>query len=250
MQRSSPKHLAESRGYPGLTRNSVLIESVGALLAVVLAVTLVVAFVIDRPGSHVTPRRARSSVPATIAGTAPPAPTAASGPATSAPAATTRPPDRGNLLGDPGFEAGLDRWRPTGGGRLERVDAARSGSWAASLAPGSSPDPGVTVTDVTSCQPRRLYTASAWVRTSTPGATVAFNLLEYVHGRRFAVDTVGAVLADTAWERVEVEHFTHVPNTTLGLEIVASGLPSGATVLVDDVEVRAAPTSQTFATNR
>jgi hypothetical protein len=248
MQRSSPKHLAESRGYPGLTRNSLLIESVGALLAVVLAVTLVVAFVIDRPGSRVTPRRARSSMPATSAATAPAAPTAASAPATPAPAAT-RPHDRGNLLGDPGFEAGLGRWRPVGGGRLERVGAARSGSWAASLAPGSSPDPGAAVADVTGCQPRRLYTASAWVRASTPGTTVAFNLLEYVHGRRFAVDTVGAVLAGTAWERVEVEHFTHVPNARLGLEIVASGLSPEVTVLVDDVEVRATATSQTFATN-
>lgn len=63
------------------------------------------------------------------------------------------------------------------------------------------------------------------------------NLLEVVGGRRFAVDTVGAVLRDRNWQRLEVAHLVHRPGATLGLEVV---LPCGArraAILVDDLEV-------------
>jgi len=248
MQRPTPKHLAEPRGYPALARNSVLIESLGALLAIALAVTLVVALLVERPGSRTAGRRARTAPPASTAApaAAPATPTAVSTPSVD----TTRPPERTGPRYDPGFEAGLEGWRPVGGARLERLDAARSGSWAASLATGSSPDPGMSAPDVARCAPRTAYKASAWVRASRPGTTITFNLLEYVNGKRLAVDTVGAVLPGTDWQRVEVDHFTHHPRARLAMELVASGLPPGSSVLVDDLEVRATPTSQTHTTTR
>jgi hypothetical protein len=251
MQRPTPKHLAEPRGYPALARNSVLIESLGALLAIALAVTLVVALLVERPGSRSAGRRARTAPPTSTAAPARPTPTAVANPAVSSPAAaTTRPPERTGPLYDPGFEASLEGWRPVGGARLERLEGGRSGAWAASLATGSSPDPGMAAADVARSRPKTAYKASAWVRSSAPGPTIAFNLLEYVNGKRLAVDTVGAVLAGTTWQRVEVEHFTHLPRSRLALELVASGLPPGSSVLVDDLEVRARPTNQTFTTTR
>jgi Carbohydrate binding domain len=249
-----PKHLAEPRGYPGLARNSVLVEGLGALLAVALAATLVVAFVVERPGSGGAGRRARSAAPATAQRPVPPGPaptTPPNGVPATRPGAAPgpgRPPEAGGLLADPGFEAGLGGWRPLGGARLERVDQPRGGSFAAAVTTGASPDPGMTATGVTRCAPHRSYQASAWVRASVPGATVAFNLLEYVHGRRFAVDTVGAVLGGTGWQRIEVDHFTHVPKAKLAVEIVAPGLPLGSSVLVDDLALRVAATKQTFTT--
>jgi len=163
---------------------------------------------------------------------------------------TTRPPERTGPLHDPGFEDGLEGWRPLGGARLERLDTARSGSWAASLATGPSPDPGMTAPDVARCAPKTSYTASAWVRASSPGTTITFNLLEYVNGKRLAVDTVGAVLGGAGWQRIEVDHLTHLPRARLAMELVASGLPLGSRVLVDDLELRTSPTTKTSTTTR
>jgi hypothetical protein len=64
-------------------------------------------------------------------------------------------------------------------------------------------------------------------------------LLEVARGRRVAADTIGAVLSDPGWRRVEVAHEAHLPGTALAVEVV---LPRGsprATVLVGDVVVEA-----------
>jgi hypothetical protein len=64
-------------------------------------------------------------------------------------------------------------------------------------------------------------------------------LLEVARGRRMAADTIGAVLSDAGWSRVEVAHEAHLPGTALAVEVV---LPRGsprATVLVGDVAVEA-----------
>jgi hypothetical protein len=87
------------------------------------------------------------------------------------------------------------------------------------------------------CKPGKSYAASVWVRASRPGALLEINLLEVVGGRRYATDTVGAVLEPDAWQRVEVAHLIHRTGATLAFEIV---LPQGsprASVLVDELEV-------------
>jgi len=237
MQRFSPKHLAEPYGYPALTRNSVLVESFGGVLAIVLAITLMVSLLNERTATRAGGRSQGGPLAST------------SGPATALPSIdTTRPPEPTGPLHDPGFEAGLTGWRPVGGARLGRFEAARSGSWAATMTTGSTPDPGMTATDVTRCAPRTSYQASAWVRASVPGTTITLNLLEYVNGKRFAVDTAGAVLGGSGWQRLQVDHVTHLPKARLAMELIASGLPMGSSVLVDDLEVRARPTAQTFTT--
>ena len=62
-------------------------------------------------------------------------------------------------------------------------------------------------------------------------------MLEVASGRRVAFDTIGAVLTDASWLRVEVAHEAHRPGTALAVEVV---LPRGsprATVQVGDLEV-------------
>jgi len=67
--------------------------------------------------------------------------------------------------------------------------------------------------------------------------TVELNLLEYVHGRRYATDTVGAVLHNHGWQRLEVVHMVHRPGAALALEVVIPKASRRSTVLVDDLEV-------------
>ena len=89
------------------------------------------------------------------------------------------------------------------------------------------------------CKPGKTYAASVWVRTNRPGTLLEVNLLEIVAGRRYATDTVGAVLESGDWQRVEVAHLAHRPGTALAFEVV---LPRGsprASVLVDELEVTA-----------
>jgi hypothetical protein len=87
------------------------------------------------------------------------------------------------------------------------------------------------------CKLGKSYAASVWVRADRPGTLVEVNLLEVVGGRRYATDTVGAVLEGGGWQRVEVAHLAHRPGATLAVEVV---LPRGsprARVLVDELEV-------------
>jgi hypothetical protein len=49
-----------------------------------------------------------------------------------------------------------------------------------------------------------VYAATVRVRASQPGTLVQVTLLEVAGGRRFAADTIGAVLPDRGWQQVEV----------------------------------------------
>jgi hypothetical protein len=87
------------------------------------------------------------------------------------------------------------------------------------------------------CKPGKTYAASVWVRANRPGTLVEVNLLEVVGGRRYATDSVGAVLEGGDWERVEVTHLAHRLGAPLAVEVV---LPRGsprASVLVDEREL-------------
>jgi hypothetical protein len=144
-----------------------------------------------------------------------PGPPAASDPPAAGPRATTPPA----------------AWLPIGGARVERTVPA------AFTARGQG-DQGMALAKLARCTPGRIYAATLRVRTSRPGTLVEVTLLEVVDGRRVAEDTIGAMLPDQAWQRVEVAHEAHLPGTALAVEVV---LPRGsprATVLVDDLEVR------------
>jgi hypothetical protein len=234
MQRTPPRHLAPPQRTLPKARDHLLVESILALVAIGLTTAIMIGTLLDRPESSA----------ARLPNLLPPAPTTTRAAATLPSPASTRPaPDDGNLLADPGFETGLDGWRAVGGAGLERVADGRGGDWGLRLTRGSSRRPGVLHGEVASLQPGRRYEATAWVRASRPGVEVQVNLLELRDGRRFAVDTVGAVAVAGQWQRVEVSHDTHRPGATLAVEILAPTLRRGTTLLVDDLTVRAASSS-------
>ena len=221
-----------------MVRNRAIGVLVGVLLLVVLAVA--VSRAVGALGSR-SDRDAGTAAATTVA-TPPTSPPAGSTPVPSSttPAATTA---SGNLVANPGFEAGMDGWRPIGAASLDQVSVAHQGTWAIRITGGSEPDPGVALPRVTTTKAKgSMYQASAWVRASQPGQTGEIRVLEYVDGERFAVFRSGLVLGDTGWHRLAVAQLVHVKGSTLGVEVVAPKLPANATLAVDDVTVRLATT--------
>jgi hypothetical protein len=205
----------------------MLVELLAAAVAVVLTIAIVVSQLRAPSESRAADRDLRGGGvgPTTSGGV---------GPRPSAP-----PRAAGNLLDDPSFEAGLGRWRAGRGTRLERVADARSGAWAASLTAGSSSGPGMGIGEARRCQAGKQYAVMVWLRASRAGTVVCVDLAEESGGRRYAVDTAGAVLGSQRWEPLEVRHVTHRPGAALAIEVAAVELPSGGHVLVDDLTLLA-----------
>ena len=233
MQRTPPRHLAPpSRARPR-ARDHLLAESILALVAIGITTVILIGSLLDRPESSA----------ARLPNLLPPAPTTTRAAATTPSPASTRPapdPDDGNLLADPGFEAGLAGWRPVGKATLDRVPDGRQGGWAMRLTRGSSRRPGLVHPEVTTLEGNRRYEAAVWFRASKPGVEVEVNLFELRAGKRFAVDTVGAVATAGAWQRLDVSHDAHRKGAVLAVEILTPNLTSGTNLLVDDLAVHAA----------
>ena len=236
MQRTPPRHLAPPSRTRPRARDHLLVESILALVAIGLTTAIMIGTLLDRPESSA----------ARLPNLLPPAPTTTRAAATVPGPASTRPapaPDDGNLLADPGFEAGLDGWRAVGGAGLERVGEGHGGDWGLRLTRGSSGQPGAVRAEVASLKAERRYEATAWVRASRPGVEVQVNLFELRGGKRFAVDTVGVVAAAGRWQRLDVSHDAHRPGATLAVEILAPTLRPGTNLLVDDLAIRASSSS-------
>jgi hypothetical protein len=231
MQRTPPRHLAPPSRPRPKARDHLLAESILALVAIGITTVILIGSLLDRPESSA----------ARLPNLLPPAPTTTRVATIPSPA-STRPapdPDDGNLLADPGFEAGLAGWRPVARAGLDRAPDGRRGGWALRLTRGSTRQPGLVHPEVTVLKDRR-YEAAVWFRASRPGVEVEVNLFELRGGKRFAVDTVGAVATAGAWQRLDVSHDTHRKGAVLALEILAPNLQSGTDLLVDDLAVRAA----------
>lgn len=209
----------------------MLVELLAAAVAVVLTVAIVVSQLRAAPESRAADQGRREGV---AEGAAAPT-TGARPPPTAAPPRAAA----GNLLDDPSFEGGLGRWRAASGTRLARVAGARSGAWAASLTAGGGPSgSAMGIGEAGRCQAGKQYAVTVWLRASHPGTLVRVDLAEESGGRRFAVDTAGAVLEGQDWQPLEVRHVTHRPGAALAIEIAAVELPDGGQVLVDDLTLR------------
>jgi hypothetical protein len=221
-----------------MVRNRAIAVALGVVLLVVLAV--VISRAVSALGSR-SDRNAGTAAATTIAPvTSAPAASSTVAPGGATPAATTA---AGNLVGNAGFETGLDGWRPVGAAILDRVSVAHQGNWAVRITGGSASDSGVAFPRVTTTRAKgSMYQASAWVRASQPGQTGEIRLLEYVDGERFAIFRSGLVLRDTGWHHLGVAQLVHVKGSTLGVEVVAPELPANANLTVDDVTVRLATT--------
>jgi hypothetical protein len=154
----------------------------------------------------------------------------APGPAAPAP---TAPP-----TGSAGA-AGLAPWQAIGGTRVERTPQVPDQRLAAGFTGSGRTDQGMGVATVHRCTLGRTYAATVRLRANRP-ALVQVRLLEVDGGRRYAADTVGAVLLDQSWQRVEVTHEGQRRGALLAVEVV---LPRGSPptrILVDDLRVAAA----------
>jgi hypothetical protein len=239
MQRTPPRHLAPPPRNRPRPREHLLVEAVLALVAIGLTTVILISSLLDRPESSA----------ARLPNLLPPAPTTTRAVATTPSPASSRPaprPDDGNLLADAGFESGLTGWSAVGRAGLERVDEGRSGDWSLRMTRGSSRQPGLLHGEVASLKARKRYEASVWVRASRPGVEIQVNLFELRRGKRFAVDTVGAIASAGEWQRLDVSHDTHRPGATLALELLAPTLARGTGLLVDDLAVRATSASMSI----
>jgi len=207
-------------------REHYVAELILAAVAILLTAGVVVSSMFSRPSSHEAPSATDrpAAAPSTAAA---PTSTVQVTPRTSNPASMIRV----------GFEAGLAGWRPIGAARIQRDPGARRGRWAARFTGSGSADQGMALPAALRCKLGKAYAASVWVRADRPGTLVEVNLLEVVGGKRYATDSIGAVLEPGDWQRVEVAHLAHRPGATLAVEVV---LPRGsppASVLVDELEV-------------
>jgi hypothetical protein len=232
LQRTPPRHLAPPVRVRTRARDHLLVESVLAMVAIVIVTAIVIGALLDRQDSSA----------ARLPNLLPPAPTttrvaaAATNPATAA----AGPVAKGGPLANPGFEAGLEGWRSLGGAGLERVGGAREGDWAAQMTRGSARRPGLSLADILKVKTLHVYHGTVWVRATRPDTTVQVNLFEVLGGRRFAVDTVGAVVGER-WQRLEVAHEGHKAGAMLAVEILAPDLAGGAQLLVDDLAIKGKP---------
>ncbi len=235
MQRTPPRHLAPPQRTRSRARDHLLVESILALVAIGLTTAILIGSLVERPESSA----------ARLPNLLPPAPTTTRAAATTPSRASSRPApgENGNLLADPGFETGLDGWSAVGKAGLEQVEDGRSGDWGLRMTRGSSRWPGALHDEVASLKADKRYEASVWVKASKPGIEVQANLFELRGGKRFAVDTVGAIVQAGEWQRLDVSHDTHRPGATLALELLAPNLASGTNLLVDDLAVRATSSS-------
>jgi hypothetical protein len=203
--RQYPRHLSAARRSRTDPREHVVAELVLAAVAMVLTIAVVVSSMFGRPD-----------------------PAEPDPPATSARPATTAPP-----VTTPASTA----WRAIGGARVERAAPATAGRVAAGFTAVGAGDQGIALAELLRCAKGRNYAVTVRLRANQPEAVVQVTVLELAGGRRLAADTVGAVLLDRRWQRVEVTHDAHLPGAALALEVV---LPRGsprATVEVDGLEV-------------
>jgi hypothetical protein len=220
MANYTPKHLGPTRRLARPTLTPWLRDSLAPSLIVVTAVAALAWAIVghDARTAATIPPSAVVSMPATVT-----------------------PRTQAGLLPDAGFEAGTRGWRPVAGAQLGRVSPGRTGHWAATLAGGSSASPGMSMPYVATSHASTTYTAELWVRAARPGQRVEVRLFEEVARSRYSVDTIGVVLTDTHWRRLEVTHPAEQPGARLRFELVAPQLDIDERVLVDDVHISSKP---------
>jgi hypothetical protein len=205
-----PRHLAAVGRSGTDAREHQVAEWLLAAVAIVLTMVILVGQMIGRPD--------------------------APGPRAS-PAATGPPVTTPGSAGQPAADPPSAGWLALGGARVEGAEPAGAGRRPGRFTASGPGDQGIALPGLLPCVPGRIYAATLLVRASRPGTLLQVSLLEVAAGRRVAFDTIGAVLTDPGWRRVEVAHEAHLPGTALAVEVV---LPRGsprATVQVGDLEV-------------
>ena len=144
------------------------------------------------------------------------------------------------LVGNPGFESGLDGWRSgRPGARLTRVRGGHSGTWAARVA-SRGERRTIELDDAPGWAPTTragTYTAAVWVRTKDAGAKLVLRLDERRSGDRVGTARTVRRLPQ-GWTEVRVAYVPRVPGASrLDLSIVLHGQRSTTWFKADDVRL-------------
>lgn len=162
--------------------------------------------------------------------------------ATTAPGTTTATAT--NLVTNPDFEQDTTGWTRSGA-VLERSTPGHTGSHAARLRNVSSSARTAVLNDavntVSSTVAGRSTTASAWVRTTKPGTTVALRVMEYKGSTLLGQRQSSVWLPSTGWQRVSVTYAPTSSGATLDLNVLAWQLPVRSSVMIDDVTMAVTP---------
>jgi hypothetical protein len=154
---------------------------------------------------------------------------------TAAPASDDGPE---NLLANASFEDGSQGWSPIGDARLTRSTEATEGAWSLRILAeeGADGPVGISVPDATLTELQGRYHTNAWVRPSSPGATVTIGLREYKDGRPIpGSNTLGWTVEQTGWRQFGAIHVATTAGSRLTLEIMARDLPPGGYLDIDEV---------------
>jgi hypothetical protein len=237
MPETTPKHLTRERGSSVLSHDPVLVvESAIAVLAIVLAMTMVLTAVPDGQRADRPPGGGGVGVKLDAGGT----PSAGSQPTRTTAAAPTAsvaapPAGAGRFVRNWSFEQDLNGWEAFLGVGTTAPQGRTSGSCASVRArqPGQV---GLRQTGVVAgAVAGRRYVAKAWVRSAAAGLKVTLRLVGT--GANPSSEATTTTLPGLAWRRVIVDH-TVTAGTDLGVEITAGGVPAGEALLVDEVTVR------------
>jgi hypothetical protein len=240
MPETAPKHLTRERGSSVLSHDPVLVvESAIAVLAIVLAMTMVLAAVPDGqraakpPGGGIVGADRSADAAGTPRASSPQAPTIGGGPgATASPAATA-----GNPVRNWSFERDLSGWQVVGDAEPDAVPQGRTSGSCASVRARQPGRVGLAQTAVVpGAEPGRRYVAKAWVRSTAAGLKVTLRLAGAggtPQGSKAATTTAPGLV----WRPLIVGH-TVTGRTDLGVEITADGVHAGDALLVDEVTVR------------
>ena len=228
MSTDNPRHLADP---PPLRRRWQTWTGVGVAVLLVLTAMAWVGRSSEPEGDGTPGLSAATPGTAADAST-----TTAAATATTAAQASGDGPK--NLLANDSFEGGSQGWRPLGGARLTRSTDAHLGKWSLRVLADSSVDGpvGITVPDATLTKPQGRYHTNAWVRPSSPGATVTIGLREYHNGQPVpGSNTLGWTVEQAGWRKFGAIHVASRPGSRLALEIMARDLPPGGYIDIDEV---------------
>jgi hypothetical protein len=245
MPEITPKHLTRERGSSVLSHDPVLVvESAIAVLAIVLAMTMVLTAVPDGqragkpPGGGAVGVKFGDATGTPSAGSQPTRTTAA------APTATLAAPSAGaSQFGNPvrnwSFEQDLNGWQiaGTGAGDGAAVPQGRTSGSCASVRARRPGLVGLAQTGVVpGAEAGSRYVAKAWVRSAAAGLKVTLRLVG-TGAKPERSQATTTTLPGLAWRSVIVDH-TVTGKTDLGVEITAGGVPAGEALLVDEITVR------------
>ena len=143
----------------------------------------------------------------------------------------------GNLVGNSTFETNLNGWAALAGCDLTRVSGGHNVGWAANLANNSTTLQSCTLNDSPNWIARTVtgtYSATAWIRSDTPGLQVKLRFREYVGSTLVGTGTATATTTGD-WQQIQLSYLVTSPGSTLDLNVYQTSQPVGSNIQIDDV---------------